>query len=62
MCSGKTRTTSAKQGMSGGTLFVEINKNLWDSDKTKIKIEVYSMVIKKLKLALLHFLKSSCFD
>jgi cytochrome c oxidase accessory protein FixG len=33
--------TVPKQGMSSGTLFIEINKYLLESDKTKLKIEVY---------------------
>jgi hypothetical protein len=32
-----------RQGMNDGTLlFIEINQNLLDSDKTKLKIEVYN--------------------
>lgn len=38
---GKPEITVSKGGMSSGTLFVEINKYLLESDKTTIKIEVY---------------------
>jgi hypothetical protein len=40
--------------MNDGTLFVEINQNLLDSDKTKLKIEVYNGN-KKMKQRLLIF-------
>jgi hypothetical protein len=43
-----------RQGMNDGTLFIEINQNLLDSDKTKLKIEVYNGN-KKLKQRLLIF-------
>jgi hypothetical protein len=43
-----------RQGMNDGTLFIEINQNLLDNDKTKLKIEVYNGN-KKLKQRLLIF-------
>jgi hypothetical protein len=33
--------------MNDGTLFIEINQNLLDNDKTKLKIEVYNGKLKK---------------
>ena len=58
---GKQELQVPKQGMSGGTLFVEINKNLLDSDKTKIKIEVYDGD-KKIETSATNFLSPRSFD
>jgi hypothetical protein len=38
---GKQSFVVPRQGMSSGTLFIEINKYLLESDKTKVEIEVY---------------------
>ena len=58
---GKQKLKVPKQGMSGGTLFVEINKNQLDSDKTKIKIEVYDGD-KKIETSVTNFLSPRSFD
>ena len=58
---GKQELKVPKQGMSGGTLFVEINKNLLDSDKTKLKIEVYDGD-KKIETSTTNFLSPRSFD
>ena len=58
---GKQDLKVPKQGMSGGTLFVEINKNLLDSDKTKLKIEVYDGD-KKIETSTTNFLSTRSFD
>lgn len=51
---GKQKLKVPKQGMNGGTLFVEINQNLLDSDITKLKIEVYNGK-KKIETATTNF-------
>ena len=58
---GKQDLVVPKQGMVGGTLFVEINKNLLDSDKTKLKIEVYDGD-KKIETSTTNFLSPRSFD
>ena len=58
---GKQDLKVPKQGMSGGTRFVEINKNLLDSDKTKLKIEVYDGD-KKIETSTTSFLSPRSFD
>ena len=58
---GKQILKVPKQGMSGGTLFVEINQNLLDSDKTKLKIEVYDGD-KKIETSTTSFLSPRSFD
>ncbi|MFV8369314.1 cytochrome c oxidase accessory protein CcoG [Flavobacterium sp. LB2R40] len=58
---GKQDLKVSKQGMNGGTLFVEINQNLLDSDKTKLKIEVYNGN-KKIETATTNFLSPRSFD
>ncbi|WP_188049816.1 cytochrome c oxidase accessory protein CcoG [Flavobacterium sp. GP15] len=58
---GKQVLQVPKQGMSGGTLFIEINKNLLDSDKTKLKIEVYDGG-KKIETSTTSFLSPRSFD
>ncbi|KAB1154745.1 cytochrome c oxidase accessory protein CcoG [Flavobacterium luteum] len=50
-----------RQGMNGGTLFVEINRFLLDNDKTKLKIEVYNGN-KKLETTTTSFLSPRTFD
>ena len=49
-----------KQGMNEGTLFVEINQYLLESDKTKLKIEVYNHN-KKIDKATTSFLSPRSF-
>jgi hypothetical protein len=39
---GKQHFKVAKEGISKGTLFIEINEVLLESDKTKVKIGVYN--------------------
>ncbi|MDI5895018.1 cytochrome c oxidase accessory protein CcoG [Flavobacterium algoritolerans] len=58
---GKQDLKAPKQGMNGGTLFVEINQNLLDSDKTKLKIEVYNGD-EKIETATTNFLSPRSFD
>lgn len=58
---GKKDITIPKQGMNEGTLFVEINKFILNSDKTKIKIEVYNGN-KKIETAKTNFLGPRSFD
>ncbi len=58
---GKQVLKVPKQGMDGGTLFVEINQNLLDSDKTKLIIEVYEGN-KKIETARTSFLSPQSFD
>jgi cytochrome c oxidase accessory protein FixG len=58
---GKQAFKVPKQGMSGGTLFVEINQNLLDSDKTKLKIEVYNDD-EKIETSTTNFLSPRSFD
>ena len=58
---GKQELKVPKQGMNGGTLFVEINQNLLDSDKTKLKIEVYNGD-EKIETATTNFLSPRSFD
>ena len=50
-----------KQGMISGTLFVEINQYLLESDKTKLKIEVYEGDI-KIETSKTNFLSPRTFD
>ena len=58
---GKQELKVPRQGMNGGTLFVEINQNLLDSDKTKLKIEVFNGN-KKIETATTNFLSPRSFD
>ena len=58
---GKQELKVPKQGMNGGTLFVEINQNVLDSDKTKLKIEVYNGN-EKIETATTNFLSPRSFD
>ena len=50
-----------KQGMSSGTMFVEINKFLLESDKTKVEIDVYEGD-KKIETTYTNFLSPRSFD
>jgi hypothetical protein len=50
-----------KQGMSSGTLFVEINQFLLENEKTKLKIEVYEGD-KKIETSTTSFLSPRSFD
>jgi cytochrome c oxidase accessory protein FixG len=50
-----------KQGMSSGTMFIEINKFLLESDKTKIEIDVYEGD-KKIETTYTNFLSPRSFD
>jgi hypothetical protein len=50
-----------KQGMNGGTLFIEINQYLLETDKTKLEIEVYNGN-KKIETATTNFLSPRSFD
>ena len=58
---GKQELKVPRQGMNDGTLFIEINQNLLDSDKTKLKIEVYNGN-KKIETATTNFLSPRSFD
>lgn len=58
---GKKDLKVPKQGMNSGTLFVEINQNLLDSDKTKLKIEVYNGD-EKIETSTTNFLSPRSFD
>ncbi|MFV8442447.1 cytochrome c oxidase accessory protein CcoG [Flavobacterium sp. LB2P44] len=58
---GKQYLKVSKQGMNGGTLFVEIKQNLLDSDKTKLKIEVYNGD-EKIETSTTNFLSPRSFD
>jgi hypothetical protein len=46
---GNQRVKVAKQEIASGTMFIEINQYLLESDKTKLKLRCIA-VIKKLKL------------
>ncbi len=50
-----------KQGMKSGTIFIEINQNLLESDKTKLKIDVYDGN-KKIETSKTSFLSPRSFD
>lgn len=58
---GKQDLKIPKQGMDGGSLFIEINQNLLDSDKTKLKIEVYNGK-EKIETTTTNFLSPRSFD
>jgi cytochrome c oxidase accessory protein FixG len=58
---GKQELKIPKQGINGGTLFIEINQNLLDSDKTKLDIEVYNGK-EKIETATTNFLSPRSFD
>jgi cytochrome c oxidase accessory protein FixG len=50
-----------KQGMKSGTVFIEINKYVLESDKTKLEIEVYDGD-KKIETSKTSFLSPRSFD
>jgi cytochrome c oxidase accessory protein FixG len=50
-----------RQGMNGGTLFIEINQYLLENDKTKLEIEVYNGDT-KIETATTNFLSPRSFD
>jgi len=50
-----------KQGMSSGTLFVQIHQYLLEHDRTKIKIDVYNGN-KKIETTSTSFLSPRSFD
>jgi len=50
-----------KQGMSSGTMFIEINKFLLENDKTKIEIDVYEGD-EKIETTFTNFLSPRSFD
>ena len=50
-----------KQGIKSGTLFIEINQYLLESDKTKLEIEVYDGN-KKIETSSTNFLSPRSFD
>ncbi|MEN9876207.1 MAG: hypothetical protein RLZZ529_1204 [Bacteroidota bacterium] len=50
-----------KQGMNSGTLFIEINQFLLETDKTKLEIDVYNGN-KKIETATTSFLSPRSFD
>ena len=50
-----------KQGMKSGTLFIEINQYLLESDKTKLEIEVYDGNV-KIETSTTNFLSPRSFD
>ena len=58
---GKQELKVPRQGMNDGTLFIEINQNLLDSDKTKLRIEVYNGN-KKIETTTTNFLSPRSFD
>ncbi|BDB53507.1 cytochrome c oxidase accessory protein CcoG [Flavobacterium ammonificans] len=58
---GKQDFKVPKQGMNSGTLFIEINQYLLDTDKTKLDIEVYNGN-KKIETATTNFLSPRSFD
>ena len=58
---GKQDFTVPKQGMNSGTLFIEINQYLLETDKTKLEIEVYNGN-NKIETATTNFLSPRSFD
>ena len=50
-----------KQGMAEGTLFIEIDQYLLNSDRTKIKIDVYNNN-NKIESTTTNFLSPRSFD
>jgi polyferredoxin len=58
---GKHNLSVPRQGMASGTLFVEINKYLLESDKTKIEIEVYEGNV-LIQTTVTNFLGPRSFD
>lgn len=58
---GKPHLKIAKQGMIEGTLFIEINQYILESDKTMLELEVYDKQ-KKLETTKTNFLSPRSFD
>ena len=58
---GKQDFKVPKQGMNSGTLFIEINQYLLETDKTKLEIEVYNGN-EKIETATTNFLSPRSFD
>ncbi|WP_339658729.1 FixG Ig-like domain-containing protein, partial [Flavobacterium frigidarium] len=58
---GNQHVKVVKQGMSSGTIFIEINQYLLENDKTKLKIEVYNGN-KKIETSTTSFLSPRSFD
>lgn len=58
---GKNQLTVPRQGLTSGTLFIEINKYLLESDKTTIEIEVYE-ADKLIQTTATNFLGPRSFD
>ncbi|GIZ09396.1 cytochrome c oxidase accessory protein CcoG [Flavobacterium sp. UMI-01] len=58
---GKSGFKVPKQGMSSGTLFIEINQYLLESDKTRLEIEVYEGN-QKIETTTTTFLSPRSFD
>ena len=58
---GKQDLKVPKQGMNGGTLFIEIDQNLLENDKTKLKIEVYEGE-KQIETSTTSFLSPRSFE
>ena len=58
---GKQDLKVPKQGMNAGTLFIEIDQNLLEHDKTKLQIEVYDGA-KKIVTSRTSFLSPQNFD
>ena len=50
-----------KQGMTSGTMFIEVNQYLLESDKTKLRIEVYEGD-RRIETAVTSFLSPRSFD
>jgi cytochrome c oxidase accessory protein FixG len=50
-----------KQGMTGGTLFIEINEHVLESDKTKIELAIYNGE-EKIETTTTNFLSPRSFD
>jgi hypothetical protein len=50
-----------KQGMTGGTLFIEINEHVLESDKTKIELAIYNGA-EKIETTTTNFLSPRSFD
>ena len=58
---GKQELKVPKQGMKAGTLFIEINQFLLESDRTKLNIDVYNGT-EKIETSKTSFLSPRSFD
>ena len=58
---GKQTLSVPRQGMNKGTLFIEINQYILDSDKTKLRIEVFN-ADKKIETTTTSFLSPRSFN